>query len=82
MDQTVAAYIAGLIDGEGTLTLSRRHRNENRHLVVSVSNTDRPLPNTCWTGLVQVKSPTKESAKPITPRVTPTRSLIDRRLHC
>ena len=43
MDQTDAAYIAGLIDGEGTVTLSRRHRNENRHLVVSISNTDRPL---------------------------------------
>lgn len=43
MDQTDAAYIAGLIDGEGTVTLSRRHRNENRQLVVSISNTDRPL---------------------------------------
>jgi hypothetical protein len=43
LDQTDAAYIAGLIDGEGTVTLSRRHRNENRHLVVSISNTDRPL---------------------------------------
>lgn len=43
LDQTDAAYIAGLIDGEGTVTLSRRHRNENRQLVVSISNTDRPL---------------------------------------
>ena len=43
MDQTDTAYIAGLIDGEGTVTLSRRHRNENRQLVVSISNTDRPL---------------------------------------
>ena len=25
-----AAYIAGLIDGEGTLSLTRRHRGENR----------------------------------------------------
>ncbi|MDC1288082.1 LAGLIDADG family homing endonuclease [Gammaproteobacteria bacterium] len=41
--QTDTAYIAGLIDGEGTVTLSRRHRNENRQLVVSISNTDRPL---------------------------------------
>jgi hypothetical protein len=38
-----AAYIAGLIDGEGTITLSRRHRNENRQLVVSISNTEMPL---------------------------------------
>jgi hypothetical protein len=43
LSQVDAAYIAGLIDGEGTVTLSHRHRNENRHLVVSVSNTDRPL---------------------------------------
>jgi len=43
LKQTDAAYIAGLIDGEGTVTLSRRHRNENRHLVISISNTERPL---------------------------------------
>jgi hypothetical protein len=27
-----AAYIAGLIDGEGTVTLTRRHVNERRQL--------------------------------------------------
>jgi len=43
MSQTDAAYIAGLVDGEGTVTLSRRHRSENRHVVISISNTDRPL---------------------------------------
>lgn len=43
LDQTDAAYIAGLIDGEGTVTLSRRHRSENRQLVVSISNTEHPL---------------------------------------
>jgi hypothetical protein len=31
-----AAYIAGLIDGEGTITLSRKHRNENRQLAISI----------------------------------------------
>ena len=35
-----AAYIAGLIDGEGTITLSREHIGENRRLVVSISNTE------------------------------------------
>lgn len=35
-----AAYIAGLIDGEGTITLSREHKGENRRLVVSISNTE------------------------------------------
>ncbi len=43
MSLTDAAYIAGLIDGEGTVTLSRRLQNENRQLVVSISNTERPL---------------------------------------
>lgn len=38
-----AAYIAGLIDGEGTITLSRKHRNEYRQLSVSISNTERVL---------------------------------------
>jgi len=38
-----AAYIAGIIDGEGTISLTRRHRNENRQLEVSISNTDMAL---------------------------------------
>ena len=29
-----AAYIAGLIDGEGTVTLTRKHRNENRQALI------------------------------------------------
>jgi hypothetical protein len=43
LDHTNAAYIAGIIDGEGTVTLSRRHKSENRQLVISISNTERPL---------------------------------------
>jgi len=38
-----AAYIAGLIDADGTVTLTRRHRNETRHAAVYISNTDRRL---------------------------------------
>ncbi|MBK9130305.1 MAG: LAGLIDADG family homing endonuclease [Gammaproteobacteria bacterium] len=38
-----ASYIAGLIDGEGTITLTRKHRGENRQLAVSISSTERPL---------------------------------------
>ncbi len=37
------AYIAGLIDGEGTITLTRKHRNENRQLAITISNTEREL---------------------------------------
>jgi hypothetical protein len=40
---TDAAYIAGLLDGEGTVTLSRRHRGDGRQLVVSIANTERRL---------------------------------------
>jgi hypothetical protein len=43
LDSRDAAYIAGLIDGEGTITLSREHRDENRRLVVSISSTERVL---------------------------------------
>jgi hypothetical protein len=43
LEPEVAAYIAGLIDGEGTITLSRRHANEHRQLVVSIANTELPL---------------------------------------
>lgn len=40
---TDAAYIAGLIDGEGTISLSRKHRNDNRQLVVSISSTENSI---------------------------------------
>jgi hypothetical protein len=43
LSQSDAAYIAGLIDGEGTITLTRKHRNENRHLAISISNTKKDL---------------------------------------
>lgn len=43
LSATDAAYIAGLIDGEGTITLTRKPRNENRQLSVSISNTEKPL---------------------------------------
>src|SRR3970282_889709 len=38
-----AAYIAGLVDGEGTITLSRKHAGDERQLVVSISNTEDAL---------------------------------------
>jgi len=37
LSEVEAAYIAGLIDGEGTVTLSREHRGERRRLVVSIA---------------------------------------------
>jgi hypothetical protein len=38
-----AAYVAGIIDGEGTITLTKIHRGENRRPVVSISSTESPL---------------------------------------
>ena len=38
-----AAYVAGLVDGEGTITLSRKHANDGRQLVISICNTERPI---------------------------------------
>lgn len=38
-----AAYLAGLIDGEGTIALSRRHRGDHRQLVLSISSTESSL---------------------------------------
>ena len=43
LDSVHAGYIAGLIDGEGTVTLCRRNRNKSRGLVVSISNTERGI---------------------------------------
>lgn len=43
MSEAEAAYVAGIIDGEGTITLTRRHRTAGRTPVVSISSTELPL---------------------------------------
>lgn len=57
-----AAYLAGLIDGEGTIALSRRHARENRQLVVTISSTERVLVDwalqTTRAGKITRKKPT------------------------
>jgi len=35
-----AAYIAGIVDGEGTITLTRRHKDAYRHLALTISSTE------------------------------------------
>jgi hypothetical protein len=37
------AYTAGIIDGEGTITLSRKHRNNTHSPEITVANTDLRL---------------------------------------
>lgn len=43
LSECEAAYVAGIIDGEGTITLTRLHRNENRRAVLSISSTEPML---------------------------------------
>jgi hypothetical protein len=43
LSATEAAYVAGIIDGEGTITLTRAHRGEGRRPVVSISSTELSL---------------------------------------
>ena len=43
MSESEAAYLAGLIDGEGTVTLTRRERNAQRTLTITIANTERVL---------------------------------------
>jgi hypothetical protein len=40
LSEADASYIAGLVDGEGTLALSRRHAKDRRQLVLSIANTE------------------------------------------
>jgi intein/homing endonuclease len=43
LNSNEAAYIAGLIDGEGTITLSRQNQNRERQIAVTIDNTDLDL---------------------------------------
>jgi LAGLIDADG-like domain len=38
-----AAYLAGIIDGEGSITLTRMHENEHRRPCISIASTDLEL---------------------------------------
>lgn len=65
LSSTDAAYIAGLIDGEGTVTLTRKHRNENRQLCVSISSTERPMLEFVKHSMGVGKITNKRTSKPI-----------------
>ncbi|WP_058306783.1 LAGLIDADG family homing endonuclease [Gracilibacillus massiliensis] len=43
MEVPEAAYLAGIIDGEGTITLTRIHKNEYRRPCVTIASTDLEL---------------------------------------
>lgn len=43
MSSEEAAYLAGLIDGEGTVTLTKREKSAQRSIVITIANTERCL---------------------------------------
>jgi len=43
VEELLDAYAAGLIDGEGTITLSRNHRGKMRCPVISMTSTTREV---------------------------------------
>lgn len=57
-------YIAGLIDGEGTITLCRKHINEYRQLAVTIANTEyvliKEILDIIGAGKITKKNPYKE----------------------
>jgi hypothetical protein len=61
-----AGYLAGLIDGEGTITLSRRNLNKQRGLVVTISNTEISILTHVQKITGVEKSPTNEPKKSTT----------------
>ncbi|WP_246010269.1 LAGLIDADG family homing endonuclease [Bacillus yapensis] len=38
-----ASYLAGIIDGEGSITLTRIHKNEHRRPCITIASTDKEL---------------------------------------
>ncbi|MFD2655509.1 LAGLIDADG family homing endonuclease [Gracilibacillus thailandensis] len=43
MEVPEAAYLAGIIDGEGTITLTRMHKREHRRPCITIASTDLEL---------------------------------------
>lgn len=43
MKTNEAAYLAGIVDGEGTITLTMKQKNAKRHLVVSIASNERSV---------------------------------------
>ena len=63
-----AAYLAGLIDGEGTVTLTHKQKGAERHLAITISNTEYALlewaRNVVGAGKITNKSVSKKSYLP------------------
>ncbi|MBX3703037.1 MAG: LAGLIDADG family homing endonuclease [Steroidobacteraceae bacterium] len=64
LSTTDAAYLAGLIDGEGSISLTRVHRGQNRQLALSISNTERALLERVLNATKVGKITTKRTSSP------------------
>ena len=45
MEAWQAAYLAGIIDGEGSITLTRMHKSGHRRPCITIASTDKELLN-------------------------------------
>jgi hypothetical protein len=67
MDNTELAYAAGILDGEGCITVARRGDKKGFQLVVTVANTNLPVINWLqarWGGSVHRLNPDKRTIRP------------------
>ncbi|HXV39726.1 MAG TPA: LAGLIDADG family homing endonuclease [Steroidobacteraceae bacterium] len=64
LSPTDAAYLAGLVDGEGSISLTRLHRGQNRQLALSISSTERALLEWVLNAARVGKITTKRTASP------------------
>ena len=77
-----AAYLAGLVDGEGTITLSRKHANDGRQLVISISSTERQILDFAHGAIGAGKSRRRKPRRRITAHPSRTRSGTGRHSTC
>ena len=69
-------YLAALIDGEGTITLSRRNLNKHRALVITVSSTELSILKYVQEIIGVGKIANKRITKANPPQALPTKSPI------
>lgn len=43
MEEWEASYLAGIIDGEGSIILTRMHKSEHRRPCITIASTDKEL---------------------------------------
>lgn len=64
LDSTDAAYLAGLIDGEGSISLTRLHAGTNRQLLLTISSTEEALVNWALSRIAAGKITRKRPVSP------------------